>query len=375
MAACDFRIIDYNYPFQDNVYLTASSEDISYPVTNLAHHFKSRVFKSNKAGYFKIISTNKFLDFKIGGGELTATLVENEYTATTLAAHIATRMTLAAGTTILCTYSTSTGKFTISKAAGTLQLLWDTGTNTTNSVGSALGFDDSSDYIGALTYSSAHVASNTEEFAIIDLRTEEAIDTFYMLFDPLSGNKISSQGAIYLQANATSNFDSPAFSQLLTFDEERGVYSHIFTTDQSYRYWKIKIVDPTNANVQSEFGKVILGKSTTLSRGPEIGFVYKLKDLSQSQTNGYGNTYVDSYPMVSNLEMNFKLLVEADMNTLIDMFNRNGVSTPMLWIIDAQEAIFDKDRFVIYGRMENDLSFKHIISEYFETSIKITEAL
>jgi len=25
--------------------------------------------------------------------------------------------------------------------------------------------------------------------------------------------------------------------------------------------------------------------------------------------------------------------------------------------------------------MENDLSFKHIISEYFETSIKITEAL
>lgn len=373
MAACDFRIIDFNYPFQ-NVYITASSEDVSYPVSNLSKHFRSRVWRSNLAGYFRITSTNKYINFNIGAAELTATLLEAEYTASTLASAIQTLMTAAAGVAITCTYSTATGKFTISKASGTLQLLWLTGTNTANAAGSALGFAVV-DYTGALTYSSSQVTSHTEEYVQIDLRSTEAIDTFYMLFDPTDGNKVSPAGVVTLQGNATSNFDSPAVSQVLTFDEERGVYSHIFTTDQEYRYWKVKIVDPHNANGYSEIPKIILGKSTTLTRCPEIGFTYKLQDLSQSQSTEYGNTYVDVYPIRSEIEMSFKLITEADVDTLVDVFNRNGIATPMLFVIDSQEAIFDKDRFLVYGRMSNELLFKHVISEYFETTLKIVEAL
>lgn len=302
-------------------------------------------------------------------------VVEGEYTATTLAAFLQTKLTLDAGTAITVTYSQTTGKFTISKASGTLQLLWDSGANTANSIGSALGFDTSVDYTGAITYSSARIACHTEEFALIDIRTTEAIDTCYILFDPIIGNKISSEGAIYIQGNASPNFNSPAVSQLLTFDEDVGVYSHIWTTDQSYRYWRIKIVDPSNPNIYVELPKVILGKSTTLSRGPEIGFNYKFTDFSDVQTTAYGNSYVDTYPIRSDMELNFKLLVESDVNTLIDIFNRNGVSTPMLWILDAQEEILSKNRFAIYGRMASELSFKHIIAEYFETQIKVIEAL
>lgn len=373
MAACDFRIIDFNYPFQ-NVYITASSEDVSYPVSNLSKHFRSRVWRSSLDGYFKIISTNKYINFKIGGAELTATLLEGEYTASSLADAISSYMTTAASAVIECSFSESTGKFTISKSSGTLELLWLTGTNTANAMGSALGYAVV-DYTGALTYSSAQVTSNTEEFAIIDLRTADAIDTFYILFDPTDGNKVSPAGLVYLQANSTPNFDSPVVSQQLTFDEERGVYSHIFTTDQEYRYWKIKIVDPHNANGYCEIPKIILGKSTTLSRCPEIGFKYKLTDLSQSVTNDYGNTYVDVYPIRSDIELSFKLLVEADVDILADIFNRNGIATPMLFVIDSQEAIFDKDRFLVYGRVSNEMYFNHVIGEYFETTLKIVEAL
>lgn len=97
---------------------------------------------------------NTWIDFSIGGGELNASLTTGLYTAYDLAAHIASVMTTAAGTTISCSYSESTHKFTISKAAGTLQLLAGTGTNVGKSPWTILGFTSNADYTAALSYTS-----------------------------------------------------------------------------------------------------------------------------------------------------------------------------------------------------------------------------
>jgi len=110
------------------------------------------------AGYesFEIIAGyNDKINFKVavGGAEKTATLTAGTYTAATLATHIGTVMTAAAGgDTITVTYNIVTGKFTIASSGTVLQLLWLSGTNTLTSCGLTIGFIITADDTGALTY-------------------------------------------------------------------------------------------------------------------------------------------------------------------------------------------------------------------------------
>lgn len=60
---------------------------------------------------------------------------------------------------ITVAYSDSNGKFTITKASGTLSLLWNTGANTGQTIGGKLGFVTTSDDTGALTYTSDNAQS------------------------------------------------------------------------------------------------------------------------------------------------------------------------------------------------------------------------
>lgn len=107
-----------------------------------------------------ITSATKYIDFNTdgGGSDYTATLTVKTYkTPMDLAREIATKMTAAAGQTISCSYSSSTGKFTITKASGSgsFQILWNTGTNTANTAATKIGFSAAADSTGATTYTSA----------------------------------------------------------------------------------------------------------------------------------------------------------------------------------------------------------------------------
>ena len=102
-----------------------------------------------------ITSSNKYLDFDDGGGEENATMTEKVYKSPhDLADEIQSKMDALTSDNITVTYSNSTGKFTIASDGGTLSLLWNSGTNTANTIGSDLGFTVSSDDTGAVTYTS-----------------------------------------------------------------------------------------------------------------------------------------------------------------------------------------------------------------------------
>ena len=101
------------------------------------------------------ISTANKIDFKVdGGSELTAALTAKVYRdPAELAAEVQSKMDALTVRTITCTYSSSTGKFTIASAdATTLDLLWSTGTNTATTAGTKLGYVITSDDTSALSY-------------------------------------------------------------------------------------------------------------------------------------------------------------------------------------------------------------------------------
>jgi hypothetical protein len=108
-----------------------------------------------------VTSSNKYIDFEDDGGNKTATLTEKTYRSPLdLAREVQTKLDAATSGTVTCTYSSTTGKFTIT-ATGltTFKLEWNAGTNTANSAASILGFSTAADSTGALTYTSTNAAT------------------------------------------------------------------------------------------------------------------------------------------------------------------------------------------------------------------------
>jgi hypothetical protein len=110
----------------------------------------------------EITSSTEVIDFDIGGSALAASVTVKSYkTPQELARALETAMVAAGGTGVTVTYSNTTGKFTIAKASGTLNLLWNTGTNAASSIGTKLGFSVAADDSGSLSYA----ADSAQSFA------------------------------------------------------------------------------------------------------------------------------------------------------------------------------------------------------------------
>lgn len=109
-----------------------------------------------------ITSSTKYLDFNDGvsdfGVSVLAQVYRDPYELATALQDAMNASAAAGAGTYVVTYlnntSGSAGKFKISVASGTLHLLWNTGTNTANSIAAKVGFSTGADSTGAITYTS-----------------------------------------------------------------------------------------------------------------------------------------------------------------------------------------------------------------------------
>jgi hypothetical protein len=109
-----------------------------------------------------ISASNKYINFNIGGGELTATVATGTYAigltqadAGSLCKAIYDAIVAAEAVgTYTVSYSRSTKLFTIARSAGTFQLKFLTGTNNAASIDTTLGYTHT-DKTGAITYTGA----------------------------------------------------------------------------------------------------------------------------------------------------------------------------------------------------------------------------
>lgn len=367
------RIVDYNYTTKANVEITASSEDPDFPAANVAHEFRSKVWRSY--GYFKVTSTNNKINFKETGGgpELTATVSVGNYSVTTLKLAIKTAMEAASvnARTYTVTQSGTTGKWTIAGSTF-LSLLFSTGTDAATSLRDVIGMA-SNDFTGNTSYTAPKVAIHTEEGIVIDIKSAEEIDTVALVFDPRLGIKLSEGAVVTLQANAADSWDTPLYSTTLTIDNTWSIFTFFVSTVLEYRFWRIKIVDPENANLYVELGKIVLGKSRDIGRCPDNGFELKLVDQSKREVNAYGNEFVDIYPIKRSINFNFNILDYTVKKSIEESYNLVGSRYPIFVMLDPTETLFDKDDFAIYGKFDKDVSFGHIVRNYFKSGLQIVE--
>ena len=194
--------------------------------------------------YFAVVTANKFLDFNIGAGELVATLTEGVYAAGlthaddgSLCKELYDQIVASenAGTYTVA-YSRSTRKFTITRSAGTFELMWATGTHgsagTDDHIGTLLGYSDAADDDSALTYTS-----------------DTAVESAYQhVFTPSVHIVPSTRRGTATAGGATTLTDS---GQSWSVDQQKGWWVHIVEGTGAGQYRAVTDNDATSVTVDT----------------------------------------------------------------------------------------------------------------------------
>lgn len=225
----------------------------------------------------------------------------------------------------------------------------------------------------AKTFRTSSVAGT--QYVTFDLKTIEEIDSIVLFFNPVTGPNFSPSAVVSIQASATNIWTAPPVDVVLTIDEAKNVASHFFTTDQTYRYWRLKMVDPMNLDGFLEVPKLVIGKKILLTRIPEIGFEFSVEDQSKIQQTPYGHKYFDVYPNIKKLSFDYKMLEYQNLKLLSDSFDMVGRVAPVVVAVDSNETFFDKDDFLIYGTYMSQFKAGQIFRTYFKSQIEIEEII
>jgi len=348
------KLIKDNYAQNSSTTVSASSSKANFPASNVKHEFRSKEWRSS--GHFVVSASNKALTVDATPVDL----VEGTYTATTLSAHIKAQLESVSAKTFSVSNSATTGLWTVS-ADATFSL--------SGALITQLGFDS---LTGDDSYTGARICIHTEEWITFDFKTTEETDTVAMLWE--AGNfRLSADATITIQANATNTFSSPAFSQVIAFDDRNEIAQLHLTSPESYRYWRIKIQDPENAHLYVSLGTVVIGKAESVLVWTSNGFSFNFRDNSNVQQTPFGQTYTDIFPKLKSLSLKFDAMTVQETTALIDVFNQVGGSQPVFISLDPNESVFTSGEFWIYGKLQPDLGLSHQVRDVLNSSITVYE--
>lgn len=206
----------------------------------------------------------------------------------------------------------------------------------------------------------------TSESVVYDFVTTEAINSVVLLWPREDGIKLSASAVIKIQANATNSWSSPSVDQTLTISNDYSIASHYFNSDQSYRYWRVKIEDPSNTLGFVELGLAWIGKALAIENA-QNGFVWDLIDQSNSTKTEFGHVYDDEYPILQSIEFKYQFIDYDTIQILENAYRLNGSTNPVLVVIDQDEDVFDKDHFMVYGKFKPKFGLAHVRYNIFNT--------
>ena len=362
------RFMGNNFTESSSTAVTVSSEASLYPATNLQSSQRYKHWAP--AGRFVIDSNNKNLYYDTGS-PLTLVIPEGEYTGLTLAAEMQSQ--LGGGYTI--TYASSL--FTITKGSGTLELSVAT---TTNAIWDTIGFTGGSDLTGSLTYTSDSVRIHTSETIDWDLGVDTATTFFALIAKREDGFTLSSSAVLTLEGDSIPIGGAPAFSRTLTRTSE-GVFEFLDDADDNtYRYWRLTIVDRDNplGGDGIKIGVAYLGDYITLSsRGLEKGFTKTQIDPSLKNTSESGATYYkikNRFTRFSNLSIPY--LKASERRAIEDFFYDFGNFKPFFLSMDPMlQASAELQELTKYVKFEGDPSVTHIKTDVYTVQFNAVEDL
>lgn len=318
----------------DTATLGHSSEESSLPAENIQSPFRTKVWRSD-SGWNIVAGINDAIDFDDGGGEENVTLDAGNYAASALmAAEIKAQMETATGDTITVTYSGGR-KFTIASDGGTLELLWDSGTNTVTSCGEDIGFDTTADNTGATSYEADGACRCSREWIGVALAAATQCKRCAIV-----SHNFSSSAVITLYRHTSDDLSAATAVDTITYDAD----FMILEFSATYRYWWIHVDDIDNSDSYIEVGRAFLGTMDVLTAGLGEALTFGEPDPSvpvMSPEGAVGKHERDHYFHVA---ITLRLMNSADRDILLTIYGRVGVYEHMFIRLDPGEATFSQGK-------------------------------
>lgn len=351
------RFANNNWLYTDG--FSSSSANASYPANNLVSGIRSKVWKNT--GLFELTAANNVVH--IAGSSFTVPV--GSYSFATLVTAFAT----ASGAYSLTLARSAAGLITITKAASTTYNL----STRTNAIWDALGMFSTTDVVGTVVMADER-AYHTSEWFLVDMGIAQEC-TFAALIPP-NGEAfgLSSQATVKLQGNNVNVWTAPNYDTAMEVDF-RGAF--LAPTDAgTHRYWRIKIMDPTNSEISAAvayLGDCYIPVSTNIATG--IG--RSSEDLSIKVYSESGAQFVNTRPKVLTLSsMNIQFLKDDDLYDCEQMIYDLGVSQPFFICIDPSNSVSSSlSKMTHYVTLDGAGTFQHVLSGYYHLSFGLREVV
>jgi hypothetical protein len=354
-----------------------SSEQTLFPAENvLANKRAYKTWRSN--GYFKVTSSNNQIVFKEGilASDVIATIAVGEYTtrAAFLLA-VADALTAAGDNTYTATVDSNL-MTVITSDLSTNFYFGLIGDSVDFTALDLLGYS-AIEYGGSDSYTAEQIVLHTMEFLEFDLGVATEVQAAILLGRCDQEFGLSSNAQITLKINETASWDSPEYSEALTWNEF-GVYT--LDADGVFpirRRVRIEIVDPQNPNGYIELASVFVGTLQEFERAsPQFGFNDTVQDLTAVLDLMGGSLIGDRRPRYSEIQYNLNFLTNQDKEDLQDIYERFGLIRPLFFIFDENETLgTEAERMVRLMRFTGPLSFTKESARIWTVGMRLREEL
>lgn len=324
------------------------------------YYYRTKYAANSGWGYWNITASENKLYFKdTGAVARIATITVGEYDADSLGAEIETQMEAQTSDTFTVAYSNTSNKFSITDDTGTYEL---TCTLTTNAIWTHIGFNTAANKTGSAAYNSDYVRIHNYAAVIVQsgdgsARTVTACALFGM-------NVTSAYQIFKLQRWTGSAWEDKGD---FVYDAEAGE-AIVFATSASSIKWRILIRDWENAAGFIQFGNIVPGQYTELTRGYEYGAADDIEDTSQHQftKKGYVNVIVGFQKRLRAVEYN---LMETDREAIRDIYIAIGKQHPFVFVSDSDDAVNTMSYCMFVAKLggrEEDDYFQNITLAWME---------
>ncbi len=343
-----------------------SSEDPDFLAENvLNRQRRSKVWRT--AGYFEIVSGSNTIVFQEDGATpLTATITADGYTSNA-AFRAALKAALEAASVNSVTYTVThvSGKFVIASngnGGATLDILW-THANSED-MADVLGFADTSDDTGALTYTADAIRIHTSEWITVDLGSaSNPTDFIFVGGDRNAAIPLSPGAVLKLYGSPVNNFmGSPPVDYTLTYNDEAIYTSNDEGLDTDMigaRFWRFEVIDRENPNGYIEFGAIFLGNHAFYGMDPrgcaQFPFNFNPVDRSDIIFSEGGQNFSDKQPQAEEFSLTFSALTKEEVENMVNIFRNYGKVTPFFMSLDQNQVFSTSvNRWIRYVQFQSE---------------------
>ena len=176
---------------------------------------------------------------------------------------------------------------------------------------------------------------------IFDFTTIEPINSILLVPHTKNGWGFTD---VTVEANATSNFTSPAFSTSIDseIDQVHEIAIKEFT-DQNYRFWKLTF----NGTTFVEISKIFMGQSAVIGNGRSIDFnwTYGRNSLHQIQANKYGQKFIDILSEQKRFNFSLSNLSKTEVEDFFDLVDYCSNVVPFWVNIGCDAMSLEPNRY------------------------------